>query len=64
MSEKAIEQQVESINSILFIAESADQFCIAHELVDRNRITSNRNTILKEANYRNLRAFRFLINKN
>ena len=64
MSEEAIEQQVEFINTILFTVESADRFCIAHELVDRNRITSDRNKILKEANYRNLRTFRFLINKN
>ena len=64
MSEAAIEQQVECINTILFTVESADPFCIAHELVDRNRITSNRNKIHKEANYRNLRPVRFLINKN
>lgn len=64
MTEEAIEQQVESINSILFQTESADRFCTAHELVDRNYITSNKNKILKEANYRNLRAFRFLINRN
>jgi hypothetical protein len=64
MSEEAIEQQVDSINNILYQVESAELFCTAHELVDRNRITSNPNKLLRESSYRNLRTFRFLINKN
>jgi hypothetical protein len=64
MSERAIEQQVENINCILFMAESTEKFCTAHELVNRNRITSRPDKILKETRYPRLRPFRFLINKN
>jgi len=64
MSEQAIEQEVECLNEILLFAESPKQFCIAHELVDRNRVTSRPKKILKEASNFWLRPFRFLINKN
>ncbi|MCY7309346.1 MAG: hypothetical protein LH619_01085 [Chitinophagaceae bacterium] len=62
--EKAIEQEVNYLNQILLNIESSEQFCIAHELVDRNRITSNRKKIIKETRYFRLKPFRFLINKN
>ncbi|MDZ4807331.1 MAG: hypothetical protein SGI96_03590 [Bacteroidota bacterium] len=62
--EKAIEQEVNYLNKILLNIESSEQFCIAHELVDRNRITSNRKKIIKETRYFRLKPFRFLINKN
>ena len=39
MSPKAIELEVECLNDMLRCTESDEQFCIAHELVDRNRIT-------------------------
>lgn len=64
MSRSAIEQQVENINCILFMVESTEKFCTAHELVNRNHITSNSKKILREAHYTRLRPFRFLINKN
>jgi len=64
MSEQAIEQEVDCINAILMMTESSEQFCIAHELVNRNRITSNQIKILRESHYARLRPFRFLINKN
>ncbi len=41
MSQQAIDQEVECLNHILHNAESNEQFCIAHELVDRIHITSN-----------------------
>jgi hypothetical protein len=63
-SQRAIEQEVESINHILVRAESLEQFCRAHELVDRNRITSRAKRILRAARYAELKPFRFLINKN
>ena len=64
MSEQALERQVESLNDILSEAESLDRFCEAHEMVDRNLITSNRKKIIKETGFATLRQFRFLINKN
>ncbi len=64
MSQQAIEQEVECLNDMLRRTESDDQFCIAHELVDRNRITSNPRKILKAIRFTELKQFRFLINKN
>ena len=63
-SEQAIEQEVECLNEILRISESNEQFCIAHELVDRNHITPRHNKILKAIRFTELKPFRFLINKN
>ena len=64
MSKHEIEQEVECLNDLLYRAESEDQFCMAHELVDRNRITSKRKKILRAIRYAELRPFRFLLNKN
>ena len=64
MSEKAIEQEVGHLNEILRNAETPEEFCIAHELVNRNRITSKPHKILHAIRLTELRPFRFLINKN
>lgn len=64
MSELALQQEVENLNKILIQTESSDSFCIAHELVNRNRIISNKKKLLKESNFHTLRPFVFLINKN
>lgn len=64
LNEKAIDREVECLNEILRFTESNQQFCIAHELVVRNRITRRPNRILKAIRYVQLPAFRFLINKN
>ena len=64
MSQSAIDHEVECLNDILRIAESEDQFCQAHELVDRNRITRRPRKILKAIRFSELKPFRFLINKN
>jgi hypothetical protein len=64
MSPQAIEQEVECLNDMLRCTESDDQFCIAHELVDRNRITSKPKKILRAIRFTELKQFRFLINKN
>ena len=64
MTENIIRQQVEILNKLLVQTESQESFCIAHELVDRNRIISNKKKVLKESCFINLRPFRFLINKN
>jgi hypothetical protein len=57
-------QEADCLNQILLYTESPGQFCMAHELVDRNRITSSKEKILKESGRIELRPFRFLINKN
>jgi hypothetical protein len=64
MSQQAIEHEVECLNDMLRRSESDEQFCIAHELVDRNRITSKPTKILRAIRYTELKQFRFLINKN
>jgi hypothetical protein len=64
MSQRAIDQEMECLNDILRITESDEQFCIAHEMVDRNRITSKTKKILSAIRFVELRPFRFLINKN
>lgn len=64
MSEQAIEQQVDCLNEILSVTELADEFCNAHELVVRNRITQKQWRILKAVKRTELKPFYFLINKN
>jgi hypothetical protein len=64
MSEKEIEQEVGHLNEILRNAESPQEFCIAHELVNRNHITSKPHKILHAIQLAELKPFRFLVNKN
>jgi len=64
MSPKAIEMEVECLNDMLRSTESDEQFCIAHELVDRYKITSNPKKLLRSIRFTELKQFRFLINKN
>ena len=64
LTEQDMEHEVEALNTILKQVESDKSFCIAHELVNRNRITSNSKKILKESRFFLMRPFRFLINKN
>lgn len=63
-SQRAIEQEVENINEILVQTESFENFCTAHELAYRSRITLNRKKILKAIRHSELKPFCFLINKN
>ena len=64
MSDQAIEREVECLNEILLKTESSEHFCQAHELVDRNRITSKTKRILLVIRFDKLKPFRFLICKN
>lgn len=64
LDDAAIKKEKEWLVDISPITGSNEQFCIANELVDRNRITSSPKKILKESRHYRLRAFRFLINKN
>ncbi len=64
VSEQVLEKELTQLNALLVGIESAAMFCQAHELVDRFRITSRSKRILRESSFRELRPFRFLINKN
>ena len=64
LDQRSVQQEVESIDRILHQAASTTQFCTAHELVDRNYITSKAKRILRATRNAELRPFRFLINKN
>ncbi len=58
------EKELEGLHRLLQSLETTEKFCEAHELVDRRRITSKKDKIMKECRYAILRPFRFLINKN
>jgi hypothetical protein len=64
ISHPAIEKEMEWLNEILITTEAPTNFCAAHELVNRNRITQNKRKILKAVKHSELRPFRFLIGKN
>ena len=64
LNEEATRREEKHLLEILSRIETPEQFCIAFELVDRNRITRKKNKVLKEARNYRLRPFRFLINKN
>jgi hypothetical protein len=57
-------QEADCLQMILLSCDSPEQFCIVHELVDRNRITSKPHKILNAIRSGQLKPFRFLINKN
>lgn len=60
----SIDTQVECLNYVIAFADNKEGFCRAHELVNRNRITSNKNKILAAVKKERLKPFRFLLNKN
>jgi hypothetical protein len=64
LSQTDMEREMEWLNDILTYTESADAFCRAHELVNRNRITQKSSKILKALKKTELKPFRFLIGKN
>ena len=64
ISKQALEEQVDYLNQILLKTELPEEFCRAHELVSRNRITQKQKRILEAAKDFHLKPFRFLISKN
>ena len=64
MSEKALEKELINLEHLFLYAESATVFCQTHELVLRNRITTQRSKLIKIYNQHHLKPFRFLLNKN
>ncbi|MGN7784662.1 hypothetical protein ACTJIJ_09050 [Niabella sp. 22666] len=60
----SIDTQVECLNYVIACVDNKEGFCQAHELVNRNRITSNKRKILSAVKKEHLKPFRFLLNKN
>ena len=63
-SQQAIEHEVEQLNNILRQTELPHQFCLAHELVQRNRITEKAPRLLAAFRSPLLKPFWFLISRN
>jgi hypothetical protein len=63
-NEDLLQREVESLHQILLNVERSDIFCLAHELVTRNKITQKAKTILRATRHIRLKPFQFLINKN
>jgi len=64
MSELAMEQEVEYLNKILRQIERPGEFCKAHELARRNRITRKAQKLMAAMHHIQLRPFWFFISKN
>ena len=64
MSQQAIDQEVDSLNKILRRTDLPQEFCKAHELVRRNRITQKAENLLQAFHQPLLKPFWFLISRN
>jgi hypothetical protein len=64
ISEEDFEKHIDCLHSVAMQVENNETFCVAHELVARNRITSKKKRIVKAAAAYELKPFYFLINKN
>jgi len=63
-NEKALEKELENLDTVLRNAESPVIFCKTHELVNRNSITTNEAKLFNSFYKKELKPFRFLICKN
>jgi hypothetical protein len=63
-SEDLLQHEVECLHRILLQVERNDRFCMAHELVKRNKITGKHKDIVKAISHTKLKPFEFLINRN
>ena len=66
LDKDAIEFELEQLNQLLFVFETVDNFCIAHEVFDLNKykIIHNARTIRQLMNQKDLKPFVFISNKN
>jgi len=64
MSQMAMKEEMERLNKILRQAEHPGEFCKAHELVCRNRITHKTQKLLAAIRQSQLKPFWFIISKN
>ena len=63
-NEDLLQREVENLHQILLKVERSDIFCLAHELVTRNKITQKAKNILRATRHLRLKPFQFLINRN
>ena len=64
MSEKALEKELINLEHLFLYAESETAFCQTHQLVLRNRITSDKAKLRNLYYDHQLKPFSFLVNKN
>lgn len=66
MSEKAIEQEVERLNAMLFHVEAFENIAQSHEMIDLNkyRIYQQQNKVVQALKEKELKPFVFLFNMN
>lgn len=64
MDQQQLDNEVQCLHHLLRGAESDEKFCVAHELVERNRITNKSRKIAKVIRVKELKPFQFLLNKN
>ena len=61
---EVLEAEVNGLHAIIGSMETNENFCKVFELLNRNRITSQKSKILEFLRDNNFKPFRFLINKN
>lgn len=64
IDESLLQHEVENLNQLLVHTERFEMFCLAHELLNRNRITRKTSAISKAVQETSLKPFQFLINRN
>ena len=66
LDKEAIEFELEQLNQLLFVFETVDNFCVAHEVFDLNKykIIYNSRTIRQIMYQKELKPFVFISNKN
>lgn len=66
LNEKAIEEELEKLNQLLFLYETLDNICIPHEVFDLNvyKIHHKMDVIKKIISKKHLKPFEFLYNRN
>ncbi|HEY8388976.1 MAG TPA: hypothetical protein VIK74_10255 [Parasegetibacter sp.] len=66
MNEQAIENEIEQLNELLYVVESIENFCLAHEILDLNRfkvyeLPFKVREVIQQSE---LKPFQFIFNKN
>ena len=66
MTPQAIEHEVEMLHEMLYMAESIDNVCLVHEIIDLNKykVQSQMHILRNTLRKRELKPFVFLNNKN
>jgi len=66
LDKEAIEFELEQLNQLLFVFETIDNLCLAHEVFDMNKykIVCNCRVVKQILNQKELKPFVFISNKN